>query len=299
MQGDLNSFFYDPEGESLRFQVTCPRCFGGSRDGTVEITPPAARTPTGHPSPAIKIFPEIGDDSLEFHVTAIDPLGARGSQTLKINVIVNRSDWRFDELVSLSYDLREILSEQTNNSIDLGDYITPANPDVTFQVFPSGGRLVSGLSWTLPSEADDDGRTYLEIAAADRTEPGSYDFTVTARHPNGSTRQRSLTVEIIAAEETPDTCVAVSVIEQETERCHDGPEFVAEATNNCGRDYFIAFWWNFADVPEIGRGDRIPARTKRIYRTCNYQLFGRPAVQYCITERILSLEERVTRACAM
>ena len=222
-------------------------------------------------------------------MTAIDPLGARGSQTLELNVIVNRS-WRFDELdVSLSYDLGDTLSEQTNNTIDLGNYITPTNPDVTFQISPSGDRLVSGLSWTLPSEADGDGRTYLEIAATDRAEPGSYNFTVTASHPNGSTRQRSLTVEIIAAEETPGTCVAMSVIEQETERCHSGREFVAEATNNCGRDYTIALRWNFADVPEIGMHARISARTKSIFRTCYNQFFGRPDVQYCITERITSL----------
>ena len=244
LQGDLNQFFYDPEEETLRFQVTCPSCFSAPRDGTVEITPPAARTSAGHPSPAIKIFPEIGDDSLEFHVTAIDPHGNRTTQDLTINVMVTGDDWNFDELVSLSYDLGETRERQTNNAIDLRNYITPTNPDVTFQVSLSDGSSANGLSWTLSSQAADGGRSYLEFAAADRTEPGRYDFTVTATHPNRRKRQRSLTVEIIEAEEMPGACdVSVTVTENEGSCLSSGRLWYAELTTKCDRALTVKNRW--------------------------------------------------------
>ena len=238
LEADLTKYFYDPEGGQLLFRIVCTDCDSLSVPNAVQIGPAEATgTGQGHSSPYLDIFPEVGDSTLNFLIVAIDPQDARSSLDLRIVVKVIR-DWKFNELPSLAYNLGETSQSQTDNAINLGHFITPRNPDVVFEVAPSGGGTAPHLSWTTSSDA------FLSFDAMEQAPPGTYDFTVTARHLNGTTRQRTLSVKVIAAEEAPSTCVTPVSVTERAESClGTGRIWQAVFTKTCDRVHTIEYRW--------------------------------------------------------
>ena len=244
LEAPLKQFFYDPEGGPLLFRIVCLDCDSRILDSeAVQILPAAATgTGSGHSSPYLNIFPEI-DHTFNFQIVAIDSQDARSSLDLRINLKLFRG-WKFNELPSLAYNLGE--TSQTDNAINLRNFITPANPDVMFEVALSGGATARHLSWTTSTNAS------LSFAAMEQAPPGTYDFTVTARHPNGTSRQRTLSVEVIAAEEAPSTCFSPVSVTGRAESClrGSGRNWQAVFTATCDRVHTVKYRWEIDADPD-------------------------------------------------
>ena len=202
-QGGLAFFFRDPEGEGLRFRVRCAlgdaTCGVAEDDGKLQILPNEAKT-RGVLVPQIKIWPEIGTVTLDFDITAIDPHGLQAQQTLTIEIVVIDDSWTFSTLPSLVVEQGASIPEQVDNAINLLEYVVPTNPDITYDVSLSGGGTVAGLAWEFSSISADGALTYLSFGATDQAPPGIHEFLITATHPEGTTRQETLSVEVVAGD---------------------------------------------------------------------------------------------------
>ena len=203
-QHALAFFFSDPEGETLRFRVRCAlgdaTCGVAEDDGELQILPNLAKT-RGVLLPEFRIRPEIGTVTLRFDITAIDPHDQQVEQTLTIEVVVIDDSWEFRDLDPLAIERGTAISDQVDNAIDLLEYVTPRNPEVTFDVSLSGGGTVAGLAWELSSVSADGALSYLSFGATEQTPLGIHEILITATHPDGTTRQQTLSVEVVEADE--------------------------------------------------------------------------------------------------